>query len=70
MLIHRAPLRGIKNGNYNPNLVSFQLVKHGEKFLSINDTFKRVIGILVNAHISTDILTKIASYLRRNVSIY
>ena len=45
-----------------------------DKFKQIDDTFKRVIGILVNLHISTDILTRMARYPRQNtclnVSVY
>ena len=36
---------------------------HWEKFCQINDTFKRVIGILINWHIPTGSLMRIASYL-------
>ena len=39
--------------------VVFKVV-HWENFCKINDTFKRVIGILVNWHIPTGILTRIA----------
>ena len=35
------------------------LYTHWEKFCNINDTLKRVTGILVNGHISTGILTRI-----------
>ena len=37
-----------------------------QKFVNINDTFKRVIGILVKRHVSTGILTRIACYSRQN----
>ena len=38
----------------------------GEKFSNINDTFKRVIGILVNWYVSTNILSRVLSYARQN----
>ena len=36
---------------------------HRQKFSNINDTFKRVIGIIVNGHISTRILSRIRAIL-------
>ena len=40
--------------------------RHGETFCKINDVFKLVIGIVVNGHIPTSILTMIAHCPRQN----
>ena len=40
---------------FDPNNYLTLMLKHWEKFSNINDTFKRVIGILVNWHIAADI---------------
>ena len=43
--------------------------QHWQKFCNINDTFLWVLGILVNWHISTGILTKIARATRVNILV-
>ena len=42
--------------------VTGKVTLHWKKFCNMNDTLKRVIGILVNWHVSTGIMTRIASY--------
>ena len=40
---------------------------HWEKFCNTNDTFQRVVGILVNVHVPEGIWTRIARYPRQNI---
>ena len=42
---------------------------HGGKLSNINDTFKRVIGILVNGHIPTGILMRLARTILVQISV-
>ena len=48
--------------------LTFNRYPYWEKF-TINNTFNRVIEILVNWHISTGILTRIARYPRQNICL-